>query len=813
MRKLSLSILLCFIFCLQNIFAQTGKITGEVSGAKELNGAVVTLLKAKDSGFAKTTFCNAERKFEFELVKEGTYLIMVTHVGYQKYISGIVEVSATQLLVQVPLIQLQEAVKDLQEIKVQAKKPFIERKIDRVVVNPDALIGNAGANSLEVLEKAPGVLVDVNGVISLKGKQGVMVFIDDKPTYLAAADLAGYLRSLPAGSIESIELMTNPPAKYDAAGSAGVINIRLKKNIVKGLNGGINLSYGQGRYHRTNNSFNLNYRINKFNFFTNISANENNSYQDLTINRFYFAPDGTYTSGFTQNSYIKKEQRSFNARIGADYYINKKATLGLAFSGFINPSFSPVTNNAKVLDNNNNPVSLVQATNPSNRKWTNGSINVNYTHQFAQKGKELSVNVDYIQYNSTVTQNLVNSTFTPVYVPTGKTTLQSSLPANINIQTGKIDYTNPFKKGGKFDAGIKVSIVNTDNTADFFDVIGNISTPNYVFSNRFQYKENINAAYINYSRDWKKISVQSGLRLENTNITGRQLGNPVVKDSSFQRNYTNLFPTLYIAYRFDSTQTHQLVFSAGRRINRPNYQDLNPFTYPLDLYTYYGGNPFLQPTFAYTFELSHTFKNKITTSVEYSIVNNLIQETNEQRGTVYYSRPGNFGKQIVYGVDVTGNFQLTKWWMLQVYTEFKNLGYKSLIYGQVLDENKFYWYIGPTNQFTITKNLSAELAGSYQTRILVAQFLTIPVWQMRAGLSQKILKGKGSLKLNVSDLFYTNQPGGDIRNIANSKANWLSYLDSRVVTLAFAYRFNKGKSLNARKSGGSDDEKGRIKTN
>lgn len=793
--------------------AQTGKITGEIRGSKELSGAIVTLLKAKDSIFYKTAFCNSEGKFEFELVKNGTYFIMISHVGYQKYFSNVFEISADKLLAQLPAIELKEASKELQEIKVQAKKPFIERKIDRVVVNPDALIGNAGATSLEVLEKAPGILVDVNGIISLKGKQGVMVFIDDKPTYLAAADLAGYLRSLPAGSVESIEIMTNPPARYDAAGSAGVINIKLKRNRTKGWNGGINLGYGQGRYHRTNNSFNLNYRINKFNFFTNLSYNDNNSYQDLTINRFYYNTDGSYSSGFTQNSYIKKEQQSLNGRLGADYYINNKTTVGIALSGFINPSFSPVTNKAKVLDNNNNTVSLIEATNPAERKWKNGSVNANYSYKIDKKGKELSANADYIQYNSTVSQNLVNAVFTSGNVLIGKTTLQSSLPANINIQSAKVDYVNPLKKGGKFDAGLKSSIVRADNVADFFDVMGNASTPNYEFSNRFKYKENINAAYLNYAKDWKKISVQAGLRMENTNITGNQLGNPLIKDSSFKRNYTNLFPTFYMAYRFDSTQKHQLGLSIGRRINRPNYQDLNPFTYPLDRFTYYGGNPFLQPTFSYSIELSHTFKNKITTSFEYSIVNNLIQETNEQRGTLYYSRPGNFGRQTVYGVDVNANLQPTKWWTLILYSEFKNLGYKSLIYGQVLDESRFYWYFGPTNQFTITKNFSAELAGSYQTRILVGQFLTIPVWQMRAGLAQKIIKGKGTLRMSVSDLFYTNQPGGDIRNIANSKANWLSLLDSRVVTVAFAYRFNKGKSLNARKSGASDDEKGRIKTN
>jgi iron complex outermembrane recepter protein len=813
MRKLNFLLSLPAFFITAASFAQTGTITGDISGSKELSGAVVTLLKAKDSSFYKTAFCSSEGKFEFELVKDGSYLIMITHTGYQKYYSNVFTIGVDKFLIQLPSIELKEAIKELQEVKVQAKKPFVERKIDRVVINPDALIGNAGTNSLEVLEKAPGILVDVNGIISLKGKQGVLVFIDDKPTYLSAADLAGYLRSLPAGSIESIEIMTNPPAKYDAAGNAGIVNIRLKKNRTKGWNGGMTLSYGQGRYHRSNNSFNLNYRINKFNFFTNISYNNNHSYQDLTINRFYFSPAGAYNSAFIQNSYIKKEQQSVNGRLGADYYINNQHTLGFTLSGFINPSFSPVTNKAKLLDSNNNIINLVEATNPSDKVWKNGSANINYAYKIGKKGKSLFANVDYIQYNSTHSQNLVNSIFTPANIFVGKTTLQSSLPANISIKTGKVDYTNPLKKGGKLDAGLKSSFVNSDNIADFFDVIGNTSSPNYQFSNRFRYQENINAAYINYAKDWKKISVQAGLRLENTNIRGNQLGNAIIKDSSFKRNYTNLFPTFYVAYRPDSTQTHQFGLSVGRRINRPNYQDLNPFTYPLDLYTYYGGNPFLQPTFAYSFEVSHTFKNKITTSVEYGIINNLIQETNEQRGTIYYSRPGNFGKQTVYGIDINANLQLAKWWTLILYTELKNLGYKSLIYGQVLDEKRFYWYIGPTNQFTITKNLSAELAGSYQTRILVAQFLTIPVWQMRAGISQKILKGKGSVRFNVSDLLYTNQPGGDIRNIANSKANWLSLLDSRVASFTFSYNFAKGKSLNARKSGASDDEKGRIKTN
>lgn len=791
---------------------QQGRITGHIAGIQEGSFPLVHLLTAKDSAIAKATFGDSSDLFEFDLLKDDRYLVSVTHLGYLPYISKPIEISPASQLQQLPDIILQPSTTTIQEVEITGSKPFVQQKTDRVIINPDALIGNAGATALEVLEKSPGVLVDLNGNISLKGKPGVVVFIDNKPTYIAAGDLANYLRSLPASTIASIELMTNPPAGYDAAGNAGIINIKLKRSTTKGFNGGINLSYGQGKYLRTNNSINFNYRINKVNFFSNIGWSENNSYQDLTINRYYYNPDGAYNSAFFQNSYIKSENGGRTARAGMDYYLSNRSTIGAVLAGFINPSASRVSNHARILDVNNDPTSLIAATTTSDKKWKNGSVNLNYAYKIDDKGKELTANADYIAYSSDQSQSLMNSAFTPGNVLTGQSLLQSSLPATITIKSIKADYVHPLANNSKIDAGAKASFVHTDNTASFFDIVNSEAIPNYEFSNRFLYKEDIYAGYLNYARDWKKFSVQMGLRMEHTSINGHQLGNPLVQDSSFTRRYTSLFPTLYLAYRADTLQRHQFGFSFGRRIDRPNYQDLNPFTYPLDRFTYYGGNPFLQPTFSYNFELSHIYKNFLTTTLEYNIADNLIQETNEQRATIFYSRPGNFGRQTVFGLSVSGNFTLTKWWTLILYSECKNIGFKSVMYGQQLDEKKWYWYVGPTNQFIVTKNLSAELAGSYQTRILVGQFLTIPVWNIRAGLAYKVLKGNGSVRLNVSDLFYTNQPGGDIRNITDSKANWLSYLDSRVATVSFSYRFNKGKSLNARQSGASDTEKGRVKT-
>ena len=343
-------------------------------------------------------------------------------------------------------------------------------------------------------------------------------------------------------------------------------------------------------------------------------------------------------------------------------------------------------------------------------------------------GKELLVNLDYINYNSTINQTLTNTIFDSQNKFVSQTILDSYLPTDITIKTAKVDYSQPLKSGGKFEAGAKTSFIGTGNIADFVDVFADkIRTPNYDFSNSFNYNENINAAYLNYSRDFKRLSLQLGLRFENTNITGYQLGNIKTKDSTFVRNYDNIFPTFYAQYQLDSTQTHILGLNFGRRVERPNYQDMNPFSYPIDRFTYYGGNPFLQPTFSYNFELSHTYKNKFTTTFEYSIAKNIISETNEQRGTIYYSRPGNFGEMQEYGMSINGAFQPTKWWIIQLYGLVQNRSYKALLYGQNLNESRPFWMVMPTNQFQINKSWSAELAGSYQSKVLSGQFLVISI--------------------------------------------------------------------------------------
>jgi hypothetical protein len=758
----------------------------------------------------KTTLTDERGHFEFELNKPLTFRLLVQALGFEKKISTTLQWEGAT--VQVPVISLQKTTTTLQEVSVVGKKKaFVEQKIDRIVVNPDVLISNAGLTALEVLEKAPGVRVDMNGIISLKGKQGILVYVDDKPTYLSEADLASFLRSMPSSSIETIEVISNPPARYEAAGNSGIINIRTKKNKSKGFNGGVNLAYGQGTYARTNNSINFNYHLEKWNFFSNVAFSENNTYQDLTITRKYFDNTGNLASTFTQNSYIKPNNRNHSARFGADYYANKKTTIGVLVSGFYNPSNRTTTNDAVITDATNQVTSTVNALNPMAVRFKNGSLNLNLNHKLNDKGQEIMVNTDYIAYDSKIDQNLFNEQVATDGTVLNQSQLQSKLPSTIKIATAKVDYSGVALAGGTLDMGTKSSYVKTNNMASFFDVIGTTATPNYDFSNDFTYQERIHAGYLNYAKDFKKWTVQAGLRLEYTHIDGFQSGNPVVQDSSFVKKYTSLFPTLFVQYRLDSLQNHVFGISMGRRIERPDYKDLNPFTYPMDRFTYYGGNPYLQPTFSYNAELSHTFRKKYTTTVFYSYIDNVISETNEQRGTTYYSRPGNFAKQINYGVNFNAGFNLYSWWTVQLYAELTNSIFSSKVYTETLNDSLWSWVLVPTNQFTISKRFTAELSGQYQSKALSGQFIIYPITTYRAGLAAKILKNKGTLKLNVSDILYSNQVRGDIRNIANAQAGWYSYFDSRVVTLSFSYRFSKGEAAKQRQTGASDTEQRRVK--
>ena len=549
MRKMLTLLTVLTLSIVSHAQIKNGKISGTVidGSTKTIESATITLLRAKDSSVAKMSVADKTGKFVFDGVEEGAYMVSITAIGHTKGFSETVDITAAKSDVILKTIELVPVAKSLGGVTVAAKKPLIEQKIDRTVVNVEAAVTNVGTSALEVLEKSPGISVDKDGNISLKGKQGVQVYIDGRPTYLGGTDLANYLRSLSSNQLDQIEIMTNPPAKYDAAGNSGIINIKTKKTKQFGYSGSISSTYSQGRYPKVNESFNFNYRKNKINFFTTLGYNNRKNFQNLDIKRkFIEATTKEIKSHFDQLSRIKESGKSYNAKLGLDYFVTNKTTVGVVFTGFYNPGTFGNSSDVLIYDPNRILQSRTLANTSNERKWKNFSTNLNFRHVFDSTGKELTVDADYLTYNSANSQNLVNAYFGTNGMPTIKPdTLLGDLPQDINIYTAKMDYTHPLKKGAKFEAGIKTSFVKTDNNAVYDSVNYGVKVRDIGRSNHFIYDENVNAAYVNYSRPIsKKIFGQFGIRVENTNAKGNQVTTGV----KFKRNYTQIFPTAFLQY-------------------------------------------------------------------------------------------------------------------------------------------------------------------------------------------------------------------------------------------------------------------------
>ncbi|WP_090651541.1 outer membrane beta-barrel protein [Mucilaginibacter sp. OK283] len=815
MKLIRVFLLPLFMLLLFNVVpAQTniGKISGTVldDTKKPLDGATVILLATKDSSVVSTQLVNPDGGFVFKNIKDNTYLIKATYIGYKTYLSDPVIVSRLKP-VNLPPFILSLAGKKLNEVAITAQKSYVQQKIDRTVVNVGALISNTGANALEVLAKTPGVQVDADGNITFKGKSGVMVMIDDKPTYLSAANLATYLRSLPSSSLDQIELMDNPPAKYDAAGNAGVINIKTKKNTTRGFNAVVSANYALGFYGRTDESINMNYRVDKINIFANLAYNKQKTFRRLEIDRDYFDANGDRTSSLKDISYFRPSGNNTNIKAGMDYYSSSKTTWGVVFTGEISrdhdssPVYSLLYGKSGGLD------STINTLNTSTNKFDSKGINLNYTHKFDSTGRTLTFDLDYIHNAAGSNQMFVNNTFLPDGTLTNSQTLTDNLPSTINIYSAKADYTRPLKGKAKLEAGVKSSYVSTDNAANYFNVIDNVSTIDYNNTNRFLYKENINAAYVNFNKTLGRFSLQTGLRAENTNGSGHQLGNAQKADSSFVKHYTNLFPTAYFSYNLDTAGHNVLAMSYGRRIGRPSYGSLNPFTFFVDKFTYFSGNPFLKSQFTDNYKLAYSYRSLFTVALTYNYTTDVQGETIHNSNNVFISTQGNIGRRKTINLSANTNFQPAKWWSVNLYAEVYKNTYQGAFYTGYLNQSQYTFSGNGNNQFTLSKTWSAELSGFYDSGGTYGQFVTLPKGMLNAAIQKKILNNKGSIKLNARDIFHTFRPSGTITNIVGANATFHNFLDTRVATLAFTYSFGKlTNTPQKRDTGGAESEQGRA---
>jgi len=775
-----------------------------------IESATISLMKSKDSSVIKIALSNKAGKFSFAGIPYGNYFITVSSVNFSSVNSDMFSITENNTAALLDALILEPVAKNIAAVVVTSKKPLIEQKIDRMVVNVDASVTNVGSTALEVLEKSPGVSVDKDGNISLKGKSSVMVMIDGKPSYLSGAELASLLSSMNSSQLSQIEIMTNPSAKYDAAGNAGVINIKTKKSITQGFNGSVTLNYGQGVYAKSNNSITLNYRTAKINTFLNYGYTINKGFMNFDIQRNFFGTDGTKISELDQQSNRINQSKNNNLKLGADYFINKQTTIGIVTTGFIAPQKQDGFTTSYLKDDNKNINSIEKTIRKVDNTWKNGTVNLNFHSALDSSKKDIAVNFDYLHYDFSGNQNITGLSYDPSLVLQSSNYLKNLLPLTIDIYSGRIDYAQPLNNGVKLETGIKTSLVKTNNVSNFFNLSNNNWATDSVLSNTFNYSENINAAYLNLNKKYGKWMVQAGVRLENTNYKGLQTSLSQKSDSSFNRNYTNLFPTAFISY--EANGNNQLALSIGRRIDRPAYQELNPFIGFIDKYTYSTGNPFLQPQFSTNIELSHSFKNLLITTINYSVVHDMINETLIHKDSVIISSVGNIGTRYNYGITESASIPFTKWYSATLFANLYQNKYAGEINGYPFNAKQLTLSLNVNNQFSFTNGWSAELSGNYTSRNRnEGQAILLPAGQVSAGIAKQLLNNKASIKFNVRDIFYTQNPK-EIQNFQDVQSTLKISRDTRVFNIAFVYRF--GASLKSKPASTlPTDEQQRVKIN
>lgn len=799
------------IYCLFSgaaLFAQVQRdpgllITVGNEYGRAFPGANVALL-GRDSVVLRTGITDTSGRVRLTAPGPGKFIVRASHTGYKEVFSNwTFPAKDTLSAVTLRLLPVSTL---LQDVTVVSKKQAIQFLPDKTVINPEASISNAGATVMDLLEKSPGITVSKDGSIIMKGKPAVMVLIDGKPTQLSGADLQAYLSGMSASQVEVVELIENPGAKYDASGNAGIINIKTKAGKLKGFNGSMNLSMAQGRYTKTGNSLNLNLRNGKMNWFLNYGNRAGNDMLDMYTLRRYFNSQQQDSALLEQPNFTKNFPTGNNVKAGFDFFLNKKVTLGLVFNGGIFKRRSTSYSAINWMDPGYHIDSTINTWGLSHRTFKRGGLNLNGKFNINDKS-ELSADLDYVRFSIGGDQNYQTQLEAP---GSAVSATKGETPSDLSIVTVKTDYARHFK-GFLLEAGLKAAFNKTDNLASYYySDQNNVWQPDYSRSNHFLYDENISAVYASVDAEKGKWHWQAGLRYEYTAYKAHQLGNILVKDSAFKRNYGNVFPTGFVSFEADSN--HTFTFRTGERIDRPPFQFLNPFLITLNKYTYEGGNPYIKPQYTWNFSFEHAYKQMLITEISYSYLRDYFSQifiidsnsSNVSKNIIIYTR-GNVGSFQNAGITETFQKAMTPWWNLTAVAMFNHKVIKGFVWGPYtakVDQLN----VSLNNQFQFTNGWGFELSGYYQTKSQIdLQEWLKPQGELNAGVSKQIMKKKGTLKLSIRDLTYFQNYSG-YSTFQNAHEPFKIKWDSRVVRLNFSWRFGKAMKPVNRSEGGAADE-------
>lgn len=685
-------------------------------------------------------------------------------------------------------------VNKLKEVTVQAKKPFVEYRADKTVINVENSIVASGSTALEVLEKAPGVTIDrQNEQIKLNNKSGITVQIDGKTNVLSGADITTLLSNMTSDQIASIELITNPSSKYDASGNAGIINIKLKRNKSFGTNGNLSLNTGQGLMpnapsdlYRAGLMLSLNHRVNKWNVYGTTAFNRKVNFNNINVLRNTFTSN--LTSAFNQNFDRVGEGFAYMGKIGADYYVSDKTVFGVMIDG--NAIYTDLNNTSQTFINETRPNAvsnnIVNQQAYSESPVSNLTANFNMRHDFKKDGTSLTLDVDYSGFSNKKDENFDAQYINSSNVIDRTTALRNNTEAKIDVYAAKSDFAYPISKTLKLEAGVKSSYVITNNDFLSAALVGGLWQNDAGKSNNFIYKENINALYTSLSKNWSKWQVQLGLRAEHTHSNG----NSVTAKKEVERNYLSLFPTLFVNQKL--AENHNIRYSYSRRVDRPNYQQLNPFVFYMDPYAVDEGNPYLKPQFTNNVEIGYSYK-EVSFSLNYSGARDMITQITQQNDStrIVSVIRKNLGRAQYYAANIYVPINVTKFWRMQNNVSFYiNKFDDNNLEGGVFTANKFAYNLGSSQSFILPKNFTLEVNFWLNSpRVNGVEETTITQYAVNAGLQKSMLDKKLKIKLGMDDIFLTNRWEGKLayQNVNLQIVN--RYLSRRA---SFSVNYNFG---------------------
>lgn len=799
MKKYFYLLLLNFLL-VSFVHAQV-KITGKVQSEDNVPLPLATayLMKANSTVVLKAAVTNEAGEYQFSDVAAGSYVVDAKMVGYIAGRSNILEVGKSDYAV--ATISLRSDNRKLEEVTVEGKRPLVESKPGKLILNVENSPIAAGNNALDIVQRAPGVSLDNNNNLQLMGQSGVAVTIDGRQTYMTGEQLLNFLKSTDGNQIKSVEVITSRSAKDDAEGAVGTINIVLKKNRMEGFNGTFNLTAGHGEKFRGNSSLSLNYKKNNTTLFGSYAYSDEKAYRKIEIDRVI--QNSGEQKYFAQKSALGEEERNHSYRFGIEQKTSSRNTLTVQFNGANNTEYNDNDSRTNIGRSFVDYDTVLVSKSDFKELFDRYSANLNNEFRIDSNGRKLTVDLDWSKFKSSKRVNYRNQ-----YADVGgkeapEEKERSGMPIGIDIYVAKLDYEHPLSKSSKLEMGTKYSNVKSDNDLLFEKLVDQGWVNDVSRTNHFVYKEQIAAAYLDYNNSIGKWSLKAGLRGEYTFSDG----NSITMSKRVKRNYFELFPNANLSYSFN--EKHILSLGYTRKVTRPNYRQLNPFDYYIDKLTFERGNPYLNPQFSNEFSLSYTLLQRYNLTLGINDVKDAIVESMGQdsvAGTTWVIRE-NLGRNLTSYLNLNIPVTVSKLWSMNNNITGIYFDFDGMIAGLPVNRKSFLVQAMSMHNLKMSKSLSANVNLRYFSPFKYNVYDLKSRWDMEVGMT-KTFKERSSLKLAVTDVFNTGNQNLST-NFGPFDSRIRQHQDRRVVRLTYTYKFGNLKN-NYRKKDTSNEEKERA---